>query len=271
MKKRRGDLAISALTAAVALIWLVPLVWLCTTAFTKPEYSMHLLPHALPSLSNFHYVLDIIPFWQYFFNTVQIVVITFGIQFFTVSLAAYAMSAMRFRGEKLMFFLIFVQLIVPNDVLILANYKTLATLHLTDSKLGIMLPYLGSAFGTFLVRQSFKTIPTSLSEAARMDGCSLWKIIWRIYVPCSKPAFVSMGLMSVSYHWNNYLWPMVVTSSVENRPLTVGLAIFAKSKESGTQWFYVCAATLMIIAPLIITFFIFQRKFINSFVSSGIK
>ena len=266
MRRRINSILISGISGLVSLLWLIPLVWLCTTAFTKPEYSMQLFLHTRPSLNNFKYVLDIIPFWRYFINTVEIVIFTFGIQFITVSMAAYALGVMRFRGEKLMFLLIFVQLTIPNDVLILANYKTLAAMHLTDTKLGIMLPYLGSAFGTFLVRQSFKTIPVSLSEAARMDGCTTWSIIWRIYVPCSKPAFVS-----VSYHWNNYLWPMVVTSSVENRPLTVGLAIFAKSKESGTQWFYVCAATLMIIAPLVIGFFIFQRKFINSFVSSGIK
>ena len=271
MRRRINSILISGISGLVSLLWLIPLVWLCTTAFTKPEYSMQLFLHTRPSLNNFKYVLDIIPFWRYFINTVEIVIFTFGIQFITVSMAAYALGVMRFRGEKLMFLLIFVQLTIPNDVLILANYKTLAAMHLTDTKLGIMLPYLGSAFGTFLVRQSFKTIPVSLSEAARMDGCTTWSNIWRIYVPCSKPAFVSMGLMSVSYHWNNYLWPMVVTSSVENRPLTVGLAIFAKSKESGTQWFYVCAATLMIIAPLVIGFFVFQRKFINSFVSSGIK
>lgn len=270
MKRPRLS-ASSALAGAVALIWLIPLIWLCTTAFTPPSYSMSLLPHAVPSLQNFEYVLGIIPFWQYFFNTVEIVVATLVIQVFTVSLSAYALSAIRFRGEKLMFMLIFIQLIIPNDVLILANYKTLGAIGLTDTKLGIMMPFLGSAFGTFLVRQSFKTIPISLSEAARIDGCNIWKIIWRIYVPCAKPAFVSMGLMSISYHWNNYLWPMIVTNSVENRPLTVGLAIFARSKESGTQWFYVCAATLMIIAPLLINFLVFQKKFINSFVSSGIK
>ena len=211
MRRRINSILISGISGLVSLLWIIPLVWLCTTAFTKPEYSMQLFLHTRPSLNNFKYVLDIIPFWRYFINTVEIVIFTFGIQFITVSMAAYALGVMRFRGEKLMFLLIFVQLTIPNDVLILANYKTLAAMHLTDTKLGIMLPYLGSAFGTFLVRQSFKTIPVSLSEAARMDGCTTWSIIWRIYVPCSKPAFVSMGLMSVSYHWNNYLWPMVVT------------------------------------------------------------
>ena len=269
--KRYHKACVSAVSGLAAILWLIPLLWLCTTAFTAPTYSMHLLPRAKPTLGNFRHVLRMIPFWQYFLNTLQIVVFTVGIQIITVSMSAYALAAVNFRGQAFVFMLIFIQLIVPNDVLILANYKTLASLRLIDTKLGIMLPFLGSAFGTFLVRQSFKTIPISLSEAARIDGCNVWHIIWQIYVPCARPAYVSMCLMNVSYHWNNYLWPMIVTNSVENRPLTVGLAIFAKSKESGTQWYYVCAATLMIIAPLVVSFFIFQKKFINSFVSSGIK
>lgn len=95
--------------------------------------------------------------------------------------------------------------------------------------------------------------------------------IWKVYVPCAKPAYVSFGLVSISYHWNNYLWPVIVTNSVNNRPLTVGLAIFAKSKEAVMQWSNVCAATFIIIFPLLTAFLFFQKQFINSFVSSGIK
>jgi sn-glycerol 3-phosphate transport system permease protein len=134
-----------------------------------------------------------------------------------------------------------------------------------------MLPFFGSAFGIFLLRQTFKTIPKALSEAAIIDGCGTFQIIRNIYLPSSKTAYVSFGLVSVSYHWNNFLWPLIVTNSPENRTLTVGLALFAKSKEAVMQWANVCAATVIIIFPLVLLFFIFQKKFINSFVSSGIK
>ncbi len=166
---------------------------------------------------------------------------------------------------------IFMQIIIPNDVLITPNFMTLSEMGLTDTKLGIMLPFYGSALAIFLLRQHFKTIPRALAEAARIDGANIWQTIWQVYMPCAKPAYMSFAVISVSYHWNNYLWPLIVTNSPANRTLTVGLAIFAKSKEANMQWANVCAATLIIILPLLIAFFILQRQFMSSFVSAGIK
>jgi sn-glycerol 3-phosphate transport system permease protein len=117
----------------------------------------------------------------------------------------------------------------------------------------------------------FKTIPRALSEAAVIDGCNIFQVIFNVYVPSAKTAYISFGLVSVSYHWNNFLWPLIVTNSPENRTLTVGLALFAKSKEAVMQWANVCAATFIISIPLVLLFFVFQKRFINSFVSSGIK
>jgi sn-glycerol 3-phosphate transport system permease protein len=122
-----------------------------------------------------------------------------------------------------------------------------------------------------LLRQQFKTIPKELEEAALIDGANLWQRIWYVYVPNAKTAYIAFGLVSVSYHWNNFLWPLIVTTSPENRTLTVGLAVFAKSKEAVMQWSNVCAATFIIIAPLLVAFFIFQKRIISSFVRAGIK
>lgn len=255
----------------LAVIWLIPLVWLVGTAFSEPTYVMTLLPKTRFTLGNLRYVWTNIPFGQYYINTILVVICTFSIQFITVTYAAYALATMHFKGEKLIFLIIFMQIIIPNDVLISPNYMTLSDLHLIDTKLAIMLPFLGSAFGIFLLRQTFKTIPRALAEAAIMDGAGTGTILWRIYVPSAKPAYISFGLVSVSYHWNNFLWPLIVTNSPENRTLTVGLALFAKSKEAVMQWANVCAATFIIILPLLLAFFIFQKKFINSFISAGIK
>src|SRR5690606_23762439 len=113
-------------------------------------------------------------------------------------------------------------------------------------KLGIMIPYFATAFGVFLLRQTFKSIPSELEEAARMDGCNVFQVIWHVYVPLAKPTYIAFGLISVSHQWSNFLWPLVVTNSVENRPLTVGLSIFAKSFETGAQWGEVSPATLLV-------------------------
>ncbi len=259
------------LAFAVGLAWLIPLIWLIITTFTEPSFNMSLIPNTPFTLENIKYVWGAVPFKQYYINTIMIVVVTFSVQFVTVTLAAYALAVLKFKGEKIIFAIIFMQIIIPNDVLIIPNYMMLGDLKLVDTKLGIMLPFFGSAFGIFLLRQTFKTIPRELGEAATIDGCNIWQIIWKIYVPCAKVAYISFGLVSISYHWNNFLWPLIVTNSVENRPLTVGLALFAKSKEALMQWANVCAATFIIIVPLVLLFFIFQKRFIDSFVSSGIK
>ena len=200
-----------------------------------------------------------------------LVVVTFSVQFITSTLAAYALAVLPVKGKAIVYVIIFMQIIIPNDVLIMPNYMTIADLGLTDTKLGIMLPFFGSALEIFLLRQHFKTIPHALSEAAKLDGANTWQTIWKVYVPCSKPAYMSFAVVSVSYHWNNYLWPLILTRSPSNRTLTVGLAIFAKSKEANMQWANVCAATLIIIAPLLIAFLFLQKQFIESFVGAGVK
>ena len=255
----------------VGLLWFVPLFWMVCTGFTESSTQMSLFPHTPFTLEHLKYVWASVPFDQYYINTILIVICTFSVQFIFITMAAYALATIKFKGEKLVFLIIFMQIIIPNDVLIIPNYLTVSDLGMTDMKLGIMLPFFGSAFGTFLLRQHFKTIPLALRDAARIDGCNTMQIIWRVYMPNARSAYLSFGLVSVSYHWNNYLWPMIVTKSVENRPLTVGLAIFAKSKEALMQWSNVCAAAFIVVAPLVILFIIFQRKFINSFASSGIK
>ncbi len=255
----------------LSLVWLIPLIWMLSTAFTEPSLQMTLLPSSPLTLDNITYVWNAIPFGTYYINTIILVVVTFTIQFFTSTIAAYALAVIDFKGSSLVFAVIFMQLIIPNDVLIIANFMTLADLNLNDTKLGVMLPFFGSALAIFLLRQHFKTIPKSFAEAAEIDGATTWQIIWKIYMPCAKPAYLSFGVISVSYHWNNYLWPLIVTNSPENRTLTVGLAIFAKSKEANMQWANICAAAFLIVIPLLIIFSVIQKQFINSFVSAGVK
>ena len=130
--------------------------------------------------------------------------------------------------------------------------------------------YKRQAFGIFLLRQTFKTIPTELEDAARVEGCGWFNILWRVYVPLAKPVYLAYGLVSVSWHWNNFLWPLIITNSVENRPLTVGLSVFA-SLDQGIDWSIITAATLLSSSPLLLGFFLFQRQFVQSFIRAGIR
>jgi sn-glycerol 3-phosphate transport system permease protein len=269
--KKANAILITMLSLIIAVVWLIPFVWLVGTAFSEPSFVMSLLPKTKFTFDNIKYVWNAIPFGQYYINTIIIVAATFLIQFVTSTMAAYALAVMNFKGQTIVFAIIFMQIIIPNDVLITPNFMTLSDLGLTDTKIGIMLPFLGSALAIFLLRQTFKTIPRALSEAALIDGATVWQTIWKVYMPNAKPAYVSFAVISVSYHWNNYLWPLIVTNSPQNRTLTVGLAIFAKSKEANMQWANVCAATFIIILPLLFAFLIMQKQFMNSFVSAGIK
>ncbi|KPV61338.1 ABC transporter permease [Paenibacillus sp. A3] len=268
----RNKLKIShAFIYIFALVWLVPLVWVTSTAFRPKQLALQPGLSLEFTLDNFTRVWAAAPFAQYYVNTLLIVVCVFAVQMVTATMAAFAFARVRFRGQNLVFLLFLVQIMIPADVLIFPNYNVLKELSLLDTKLGIMLPYFASAFGIFLLRQMFKTIPPELDEAAVMEGCSKWQVLWKIYFPLARPSYIAFGLVSVSYHWNNFLWPLIITNSVENRPLTVGLAIFAQSFETGAQWTEVSAATLMVIAPLLAGFLLFQRQFMNSFIQSGIK
>jgi sn-glycerol 3-phosphate transport system permease protein len=143
-------------------------------------------------------------------------------------------------------------------------------LGILDSIPAIALPYVASAFGIFLMRQTFKAVPRELDDAARVEGAGPLQILLKVYVPLARPIYIAYGLVSVSYHWNNFLWPLIVTNSVEARPLTVGLQVFS-STDQGVDWSIICAATLMTSAPLLIGFLLFQRQFVQSFMRAGIR
>ena len=254
----------------LALMWFLPLAYALWTAFHPPEFAARLVPLAPLSLENFLKAWDAAPFGRYFVNTTILCAMILAVQLVLVTLAAYAFARFEFVGRELAFALVLVQLMIMPDVLIVENYQTLRKLGLIDTLLGIGLPYMASAFGIFLLRQNFKTVPRELDEAARIEGCSFMMLLWKVYVPLAKPVYIAFGLVSVSYHWNNFLWPLIVTNSVETRPLTVGLQVFALV-DQGIDWALICAATLMTSGPLLVAFLLFQRQFVQSFIRAGIR
>ncbi|MCZ7566159.1 MAG: carbohydrate ABC transporter permease [Burkholderiales bacterium] len=260
------------MTAAwlLAALWLAPLLYAFWAAFHPPQFATRFDPFAPLTLANFTRAWSVAPFARYFLNTFMLVTLILAAQFVLCTLAGFAFARFAFAGSSVAFALVLVQLMVMPEVLIVENYRTMARLDLVDSISGIGMPYFASAFGIFLLRQTFKTVPRELDEAARVEGCGMLGVLWRVYVPLARPTYLAYGLVSVSYHWNNFLWPLVVTSSVETRPLTVGLAIFG-APESGVDWAVISAGTLMAVAPLLVAFLLFQRQFVQSFMQAGIK
>lgn len=254
----------------LALLWFLPLAYAFWTAFHPPEFATRFDPLAPLSLENFVKAWHAAPFARYFVNTVLLVTMILAAQLVLCTLAAYAFARYAFFGREVMFMLVLVQLMVMPDVLIVENYRTMAMLDLTDTITAIGLPYMASAFGIFLLRQTFKTVPKELDEAARVEGASPLQVLLKVYVPLARPVYIAYGLVSVSYHWNNFLWPLIVTNSVGSRPLTVGLQVFS-STDQGIDWSIITAATLMTSAPLLIGFLLFQRQFVQSFMRAGIR
>jgi sn-glycerol 3-phosphate transport system permease protein len=260
-------------TAAAWLLgalWILPLAYAFWTAFHPTEFSTRFVLSAPLTLENFVKAWQAAPFARYFLNTIMLCAMILIAQLVLCTLAAYAFARFEFPGRNILFALVLVQLMVMPDVLIVENYRTMSALGLRDTILAIGLPYMASAFGIFLLRQTFKTVPKELDEAARMEGCTPLQVLWKVYVPLARPVYLAYALVSVSYHWNNFLWPLVITNSVSTRPLTVGLAIFATT-DQGIDWSIVTAATLMTSAPLLVAFLLFQRQFVQSFMRAGIR
>ncbi len=263
------------LVAALALVWFTPFLWMLVAAFRPERFGgagmAALIPDYVPTLANFAEAWEMADFALYYVNTIVICAGILGVQLVTISLAGYAFARLKFPGRTLLFYLFLVQLMLPPIVLLVPNLRTVAQLGLYDTLGGVMAPYFASAFGTFLMRQSFRSIPRELEDAALADGARWWQLIAHVYIPLAKPSMIAFSIVSVTAHWNEFLWPLMVINSPDKRPLTVGLAMFTLGAEGAQAWGVSAAGTLLVVAPLLIGFVLFQRRFVNSFMASGLK
>ena len=272
--RRLDQLRTNVVLLIVCAVWVLPLVWAVGTSLRPPNLPVGTgwlwLPGA-PTLENFGEAWDAAPFVIYYANTIVICAGILIVQWFTITLGGYVFARVRFRGRELAFTLFLVQLLLPLPVLAEPNFLTMRDLHLIDNKLAIMLPYMASGFGVFLMRQAFRGVPLELEEAAVLDGARWWQLLWYLYIPLTRPALVAFSIVSVTFHWNDFLWPLLVTNTPAARPLTVGLASFATAGENGAQFPLIMAGSLLVMAPVLVGFLLFQRQFVASFVQSGFK
>ena len=258
------------LALLLAVVWISPLVFAVWAAFHATTDAVNFNLGAPWTLDNFRTAWDGAPWLRYFLNSFLLVTVVLIGQFVLTTLAGFAFAQVEFGGKDVVFVLVLLQLFILPEVLIVENYAIAARLGLLDSVLGMGVPYMASAFGIFLMRQAFKSVPKELDEAARVEGCSLLGVLWRVYVPAARPTYIAYALVSVATHWNNFLWPLIVTNSPESRPLTVGLSIFG-APENGVNISVISAATVMVIAPLLILFLVFQKQFVQAFLRAGVK
>ncbi|MBZ0296294.1 MAG: carbohydrate ABC transporter permease [Anaerolineae bacterium] len=261
-------------TIIVTIIWLIPLIFSVLMSFrpqAEPVTQGNIFFGSTITLDNYASALVLAPWGWHYFTSVVFAAGVLVVQVVTVTMAGYAFARMKFRGRGLLLFLVLLQLMIPTGVLLVQNFSTIVSLGLLDTRWALMVPYWGSAFGVLLLRQTFRGIPLELEEAARIDGANWWQVMRNVYIPLSIPAYVSFALVSISSHWNEFLWPFIVTRTEEVRPLTVGLNKLFNTTEVGALYGQLMAGTILVIAPLVILFLLFQRRFIESFASSGIK
>ncbi len=277
MRARISPVAVGlgAIAAGVALVWSTPFLWMLVASFRADAYGAldlaSLVPGWPPSLENFRAAWDSGDFPIYYANTLIVVAGTLSVQLVTISLAGYAFARLEFPGREVLFYLFLLQLMIVPPVLIVPNLRTVIALGINDSLLGVMAPYFASAFGTFLMRQTFKSLPRDFEDAAVIDGASFIQMLRYVLLPLAKPALAAFAIVSVVAHWNEFLWPLIVINSPGNRTLTLGLSSVVGGAEGAADWGLIAAATLVVSAPLLVAFVLFERRIVNSFVFSGIK
>jgi putative chitobiose transport system permease protein len=262
-----------ALLLCVGAILLAPFSWLLSTALKAESADLFAHPPQwIPDpivWGNFVKAWDILPFGLYIFNTFFIAITTVLLNLLLCSLTAYALARMRFAGRQAILYIVLATTMIPFQVLLIPLFIVTLKLGLVDSYAGVILPVAVNAFGIFLLRQAFTTIPKDLEDAARIDGCSDWQIYARIMLPLIKPALATLAAFTFVAQWNDFLWPLVILKSREYYTLQLGLA--SLQGVFGVNWRYISAAAVISLVPTIIFFLFTQRFFTRGLTSGAVK
>ena len=265
----RGVVLYATLTA-IATCALFPILWAMSGSLkTAGEVTMPTLFPAHPQWSNYRDVFAVMPFWRMFFNSVLYAgCVSIG-QVFFCSLAGYAFARLRFRGRDTLFVLYLATLMVPLTVTVIPQFILMRVAGLTDTPWAMIVPGLfGGAFGTYLMRQFFRTLPDELEEAAILDGCSPWQIYWRILLPHAKPAVMVLAVLTWVNVWNDFLWPLLMIQRSSIATLTLGLV--RMQGEYTARWPVLMAASILILFPLLLVYSVAQRAFIRGIAVTGL-
>lgn len=267
-----GRVALHVVMYALAFFTVAPFLWMVLTSFKELSEILVFPPKWIPERATFdNYVsaFSAAPFGRYYFNSVFVAVtVTLG-QIVTCSLAAYAFARLQFRGREVLFYLFLGTMMIPGQVVMIPTFMVLHWLGWIDTYAALIVPGLASAFGTFLLRQFFLTIPRDLEDAARIDGCTRFGVLRRIILPLSKPALATLAVFTFMGVFNDFLWSLIVVSSDDLRTVQLGLAIFRDRYQ--TDWGQLMAASVTATLPILLVFFFAQKYFIKGITLSGLK
>lgn len=258
---------------AIAIVMLLPLFWLVSTAFKAPTEDIFAFPPrfipASPTGENFVTVWQQNPFGRYFFNSCLVAVLTVGLNLLFCSLAAYPLARLNFRGRKPLFALIVATILIPFQIVMIPLYVLAVQLGLRNTYLGLIFPFMASAFGIFLLRQAFLGVPKELEDAARIDGCSELGVWWNVMMAATRPALVTLGIFVFIGAWSDFLWPLILLDRPEYYTLPLGVAKLAGS--FSLDWRLVAAGSVISVAPVLCLFVWVQQYVVPTDTSTGVK
>ena len=257
----------------IASLLLAPFAWLLSTALKAESADLFAFPPQwIPDpivWSNFAKAWDILPFIRYLYNTFYIAIATVLINVFLSSMTGFALARMHFRGRQFILYAVLATTMVPFQVLLIPLFIVTLKLGLVDSYAGVILPVAVNAFGIFLLRQAFSTIPKDLEDAARIDGCSDWHIFSRIMIPLVKPALATLAAFTFVSQWNDFIWPLIVLKNRDLYTLQLGLA--SLQGVFGVNWRYISAASIIALVPTVLFFLLTQRFFTKGMTAGAVK
>ncbi len=261
------------LLGGLGLLLMSPLLWLVSTAFKAPgenifQYPPQFFPQS-PTWANFAWVWNNYPFARYLWNSIVVSVLAVGFNLLFCSLAAYPLARLRFPGRKVIFWAVLGTLMIPFQITMIPLYILAVKLQLTNSYLGLVFPYLVSAFGVFLLRQAFMGVPKELEEAARLDGCGLLQTWWFVLIPAIRPALTTLAVFTFVGLWGDFLWPLIIVDKPEYFTLPLGVATLASA--FAEDWRLIGAASVISIAPILLFFALSQRFFLPTGSGEGLK
>lgn len=254
------------------IVTVFPFIWMVLTSFKTVGEAMQIPPTILPKkflLDAYTQIVSALPFARVYLNTIISTVITTVVQVAFCSMAAYAFARITFPFKNAIFVLILSVLMVPGQIFLIPQYLIVQKMGLLDTIPALFLPNLFSAFGTFLLRQFFMSLPKELEEAALLDGCNRYQIFGKIMLPLVKPGIVSLVIFTAKFAWNDFMWPLIVNTSP--KMMTLGPALSTLQGQYTTKYPMQMAGAVMAVIPIIVLFFIFQKQFIEGVAQSGIK
>lgn len=264
-------LSYAGLTIA-ALTFIYPFVWMIGASFApSQEVGEMVLWPSHPGWENFRSMFAKIPVGRSLLNSLLVAIITTSLVIFTGSIVGYALAKMQFRGKQLIFYVIVFTMSLPFQVTLIPNYITMINLRLVDTFFALIIPFAVSAFAILMFRQSFQGLPQALIDAARMDGCNETGIIFRILWPNIKPTIVTVAILTFIGSWNEVLWPLIVVRNEKLMTMPQLVTLFAVGGRADSQLGVKIAAAVLLALPVMIAFLFFQKHFIQSMASSGLK